>query len=136
MKNFIVLRKHLSHFYIRKKSCCFLWHCGVRAFFDIMVFCGFNDTAVSTILTLDSNISAKSKPYSKFVTTIPYFRPETVWSMYSTILYTQKISRPGQFINLWEYTVRKFNRWRYCLTLCGEIFDHFPLFDETLRHMQ
>ena len=34
------------------------------------------------------------------------------------------------------YTVRKVNWWRYCLDLCDEIFDHFPLFDETLRHKE
>ena len=31
------------------------------------------------------------------------------------------------------HTVRKFSRWRYCLAVCDEIFDHFPLFDEILR---
>ena len=36
--------------------------------------------------------------------------------------------RPGQ------YTVRKFNWWRYCLAICDSIFDHFPLLDETVRH--
>ena len=33
-------------------------------------------------------------------------------------------------------TVRKFNWWRYCLALCDIMFDHFPLFDETLRHIE
>ena len=32
--------------------------------------------------------------------------------------------------------VRKFNGRRYCLALCDEIFDHFPLFEETLRHIK
>ena len=34
------------------------------------------------------------------------------------------------------YTARKFNWWRYCLALWDEIFDPFPLFDETLRHIE
>ena len=34
------------------------------------------------------------------------------------------------------YTVRKFNRWRFRSALCDEIFDHFPLFDDTLRHIE
>ena len=33
-------------------------------------------------------------------------------------------------------TVRKFNWWLHCLTLCDEMFAHFPLFDETLRHTE
>ena len=33
-------------------------------------------------------------------------------------------------------TVRKFYWRRYCLALCDEIFDHFPLLDETLRHIE
>ena len=33
-------------------------------------------------------------------------------------------------------TVRKYNCWRYCVAQCDEIFDHFPLFDETLRHIR
>ena len=34
------------------------------------------------------------------------------------------------------YTVRKCNWWRFCLALCDEIFDHFPLFDKTLRNIE
>ena len=34
------------------------------------------------------------------------------------------------------YPVRKLNQWRYCLALCDEIFDQFPLFDETLRSIE
>ena len=34
------------------------------------------------------------------------------------------------------YTVRKYNWWRYCLALCEEIFDNFPLFDETVRYIE
>ena len=34
------------------------------------------------------------------------------------------------------YTFRKFNWWRYCLALCDEMFAHFPLFDETLHHIE
>ena len=30
-----------------------------------------------------------------------------------------------QFLRLWNGTVRKFNRWRYCLALCDEIFHYF-----------
>ena len=38
---------------------------------------------------------------------------------------------------LWNYcTVNKFNLWRYCLARCDEIFDHFTLLDETLRHSE
>ena len=33
-------------------------------------------------------------------------------------------------------TVRKFNGRRYCLALCDKIFDHFPLFEETVRHIK
>ena len=33
------------------------------------------------------------------------------------------------------HSVRKFNWKRYCLALCDEFFDHFPPFDETLRHI-
>ena len=33
-------------------------------------------------------------------------------------------------------TVRKFKGRRYCLALCDEIFYHFPLFEETLRHIK
>ena len=31
---------------------------------------------------------------------------------------------------------RKMNWWRYCLSLCDEIFDNFSLFDETLRYIE
>ena len=34
------------------------------------------------------------------------------------------------------HTVRKFNWWRYCWALCDEIFDHFPLLDETSLHIE
>ena len=33
-------------------------------------------------------------------------------------------------------TVRNFNCWRYLLALCDEVFEHFPLFDEMLRHIE
>ena len=34
-----------------------------------------------------------------------------------------------------RYTVDKINWWLYCLSRFYEIFDHFSLFDETLRHI-
>ena len=34
------------------------------------------------------------------------------------------------------HTVKKLNCWRCCLALCDEMFDHFHLFDETLRHIE
>ena len=34
-------------------------------------------------------------------------------------------------------TVRKYNWWHFCLApLCDEIFDYFPLFDETLLYIE
>ena len=34
------------------------------------------------------------------------------------------------------HTFWKFDCWHYCLSLCVETFDHFPLFDETFRHKE
>ena len=42
----------------------------------------------------------------------------------------------GNWMDKIMYTVRKCKCWRYCLARCNEIFAFFPLFDETLRHIE
>ena len=42
----------------------------------------------------------------------------------------------GHWMEKIMYTVRKCKCWRYCLARCNEIFAFFPLFDETLRHIE
>ena len=42
----------------------------------------------------------------------------------------------NQFYDYSRCTVRKINWWRYCLAQCDEMFDLFPLFDKTLRHIE
>ena len=40
------------------------------------------------------------------------------------------------FVNAFTRKFRTFIWWRYCLAVCDEIFDHFPLSDETLRPIE
>ena len=34
------------------------------------------------------------------------------------------------------FLLEKIKWWRYCSAQCDEIFDHFPVFDETFRHIE
>ena len=95
---------------------------------------------------LFSSFSSSSAAYSHGVGEVVYCwaknktffslkGPKWIHIWESGILWTVKI-----LTNIWKVsmrrTFRKFTRWRYCLALCNEIFDHLPIFDETLRHIE